>query len=85
MIVMDDVDRARRRRRMTHWGMVARRLVVHGCFHRTPSAVRRREGCSAEGHTSETRDHDLLNRLVHITPLYTFCFRCHGQAHLGLT
>lgn len=59
---------------MTHWGRVARRLVVHGCFHRTPSAVRRREGCSAEGHTSETRDHDLLNRLVHITPLSTFFF-----------
>ena len=70
MVVMDDMDRARRR--MTHGGRVARRLVVHGCFHRTPSAVRRREGRSAESRTSETRDQDFLNRLVHITPLYVF-------------
>lgn len=52
----------------------------------TASVVMRSCHCrSAERDARESGNHEFLDRLVHITPLYTFCFRCHGQARLGLT
>lgn len=65
-----------------------RRLLVGRRPSGSPAAVsaaRGGESCSAERDARETCNHEILDVLVHITPLSTFFLCCPAEDHLPLT